>query len=340
MSNYSFRINSAAGLIGLFVLVGAILIFPAHPLYAQDHKDEHDDHGHEEEHGEEQGEEQGEEHGEEHEEVVRLGAAELEEFGIVVAQAGPAVLEHVLDLPGEIQANDNALAHIVPRFSGIVTEVRTQVGDHVSAGEVLAVIESDESLSPYEMKTLIAGTILDKHITLGEAVSREHAAFVVADLSSVWVDITVYQRDLQYVSKGQRVSISGGHGLPRISGDISYVAPVVNETTRTALARVVIPNERGIWRPGTFITAKVVVDRIDVPVAVPRTALQIFEERDVVFVQTDEGFIPRPVIVGRGDEDRLEIVSGLAPGELYVSKGGFTLKAELGKESFGGGHAH
>lgn len=296
----------------------------APPLLAQDHDDEHAGH----------------DHGEEHEDVVRLGAAELQEFGIVVSEAGPAILEQVLDLPGEIQANDNALAHIVPRFSGIVTEVRTQVGDRVSAGEVLAVIESDESLSPYEMKTLIAGTVIDKHITLGEAVSREHAAFVVADLSSVWVDITVYQRDLLQVTTGQRVSISGGHDLPLATGKISYVAPIVDETTRTALARVVLPNGDGVWRPGSFITAQIMVDRLEVAVAVPRTALQMFEGRDVVFVQAEEGFVPRPVTVGRTDQAHLEIVSGLAPGEHYVSQGGFTLKAELGKESFGGDHDH
>jgi len=324
MNNSSLRINHSVGRFKLLVLLAALLTIQAQPLRAQDHDDEHEGHG----------------HGDEHEEVVRLGEAEMQEFGIVVSEAGPATLEQVLELPGEIQANDSALAHIVPRFSGIVTEVRNQVGDRVSAGEVLAVIESDESLSPYEMRTLIAGTVIDKHITLGEAVSREHAAFVVADLSSVWVDITVYQRDLTHVAKGQRVSVAGGHDLPLASGVVSYVAPIVDETTRTALARVVLPNPEGAWRPGTFITAQIVVDRIDVPVAVPRTALQMFEGRDVVFVRTEEGFVPRPVVVGRTDENRLEIVSGLADGEPYVSQGGFTLKAELGKESFGGGHAH
>ncbi|HPF24139.1 MAG TPA: efflux RND transporter periplasmic adaptor subunit [Hyphomonas sp.] len=324
MRNPSYRIHRATRHFQLLVMLGVLLTLQARPALAQEHEDEHTGH----------------DHGEEHEDVVRLGAAEMQEFGIIVTEAGPAILEQVLELPGEIQANDSALAHIVPRFSGIVTEVRSQVGDLVSAGEVLAVIESDESLSPYEMKTLISGTVIDKHITLGEAVSREHAAFVVADLSSVWVDITVYQRVLTHVSKGQRVTIVGGHDLPLASGVVSYVAPIVDETTRTALARVVLPNGEGIWRPGTFITAQIVVDRIEVPVAVPRTALQMFEGRDVVFVQTEEGFVPRPVVVGRADANRLEIVSGLTPGELYVSQGGFTLKAELGKESFGGDHDH
>jgi cobalt-zinc-cadmium efflux system membrane fusion protein len=286
-------------------------------------------------HGDEQG------HDEEgHEEIVSLSAEEMREFGIVVAEAGNATLTSSVDLPGEIQTNDNMLAHIVPRFSGIVTDVRAQVGDKVAAGQVLAVIESDESLSPYEVKTLIAGTVIAKHITLGEAISREHAAFVVADLSSVWADITVYQRDISTVAVGQDVQISGGHAHPAVTGAISYVAPVIDEETRTALARVILPNPGGTWRPGTFITARILLESFVVPVAIPRTALQHFEDQDVVFVQTPEGFMPRPVTVGRSDENTLEIVSGLAAGENYVSQGGFTLKAELGKGSFGGGHAH
>jgi cobalt-zinc-cadmium efflux system membrane fusion protein len=310
--------------LALFVL---ILAAPTPSALAQ--QPDHDDHG------EEQGHED-----EGHEEIVSLSADEMREFGIVVSVAGSATLTSSVDLPGEIQPNDNTLAHIVPRFPGIVTDVRAQVGDRVEAGQVLAVIESDESLSPYEVKTVLAGTITAKHITLGEAVSREHAAFVVADLGTVWADITVYQRDLGHVAVGQEVRISAGNAHPPVTGAISYVAPVVDEETRTALARVVLPNPGGAWRPGTFITARILLDSFVVPVAVPRTALQHFEDQDVVFVQTPEGFMPRPVTVGRSDENTLEIVSGLAAGEMYVSQGGFTLKAELGKGSFGGGHAH
>ena len=314
--------NPAA--LALFAL---LLAAPRPAALAQD--PDHDDHGQERQH-----EEEG------HEEIVKLSADEMREFGIVVDEAGSATLTGSVDLPGEIQANDNTLAHIVPRFPGIVTDVRAQVGDRVEAGQVLAVIESDESLSPYEVKTLLAGTVTAKHITLGEAVSREHAAFVVADLGTVWADITVYQRDLGQVAVGQEVRISAGHAHPPVTGAIAYVAPVVDEETRTALARVVLPNPGGAWRPGTFITARILLERFVAPVAVPRTALQHFEDQDVVFVQTSEGFMPRPVTVGRSDENTLEIVSGLAAGENYVSQGGFTLKAELGKGSFGGGHAH
>ncbi len=275
-----------------------------------------------------------------HEQLVHLGEAELAEFGVVVATAGPAEIAQFLLLPGEIQANANRVAHISPRFPGVVKKVQAHIGDKVRAGQTLAVIESDQSLSSYEMKTLISGTIIAKHLTLGETVTREQKAFIVADLSNVWVDITVYQKDLPNIAVGQKTVINGGHGLPAANGVIGYISPVVNETTRTALARVVLPNPEGIWRPGTFISASILVRSVPVKVAVPRTALQGLEGEDVIFVKVPEGFVPSVVTLGKKSPDLVEVRSGLQPGQIYVAEGGFTLKAELGKDSFGEGHSH
>jgi len=279
--------------------------------------DEHDDHG-----------------------IVRLSAEELHEFGIEIEAAAPGIIEIHLELPGEVQPNADRLAHIVPRYSGIVTEVRANIGDYVKQGEVLAVIESDESLAPFEVKTLISGTVIGKHITLGEAVSRDRDTFVIADLSSVWVDLAIYQRDLANVRAGLKVQIYVGHDLARDTGIISYVTPVVDERTRTATARLVLPNESKRWLPGMFVTAKVLVESTEVPLVVPRTALHTVEGSTVVFLETEGGFKPRRVSIGRRGENNIEVLSGLSEGDRYVSQGGFTLKAELGKETFGDGHGH
>ena len=87
-------------------------------------------------------------------------------------------------------------------------------------------------------------------------------AYVVADLRSVWVDLRVYQKDLPLVRPGQPVVIAAGHGIPDAQGTIAYVGPLVGEQTRTALARVVLPNPNGHWRPGLFVTGNVVVQDI------------------------------------------------------------------------------
>ncbi len=309
----------------LIVSIVALLLWtlngPIRPVSAQD------DHG--------------DEHGDELEEdLIILSPDEMKEFNIQVAEAGPGKIEMVRSLPGEVKVNGNRYAHIVPRYSGIVTEVLAQVGDEVHEGQVLAVVEGDESLAPYEMTTFISGTIIKKHMTLGEPVSRDKDSFVVADLRTVWIDITVYLRDLDLIKVGGETTVRAGSKGGTVSGKISYVTPVVDEHTRTATARMVVDNPDGYWRPGMFVMAEIRTGEFAAEIVVPTSAVHTLEGQSVVFVEEHEGFEPRPVEIGRKSGDRMEIVSGLEPGERYVSIGGFTLKAELGKDSLGDGHAH
>jgi cobalt-zinc-cadmium efflux system membrane fusion protein len=292
--------------------------------------------GRDEEHAEEahRGEEEAE-----GEEAVRLAPEVLAEFGIEVATAGPGPIERTIALPAEVRPNQDLLAHVAPRFPGIAREVRAQIGDAVKEGQVLAIIES-EALAPYPLKTQIEGVVIAKHVTVGEPVSSDRDAFTVADLRQVWVDVSVYQNHLRDVRLGQSALISAGHGLDEARGKISYVSPVVDEETRTAVARVVLGNPDGVWRPGLFVTARITVERAEAPIAVPRTALEVVEGKTVVFVEGEHGFAARPVTLGRQDGLRVEVQGGLAPGERYVAKGGFTLKAELARGEMRGGHSH
>lgn len=280
------------------------------------------------------------EDGERHEGAVQLSAAEIQEFAIDLAVAGPGTVRLTRTLPAEVGFNEDRVAHIVPRYEGIVTKVLVKVGDKVAAGQVLAVIESDDSLAPYEVTTSIAGTIIDKHMTRGEPVDRSNSGFTVADLSSVWIDITVYQRDIKRIRVGEEVTVRVRLDGYAVSGRIDYIAPVVDEHTRTGTARMVVDNPDGYWRPGMFAMAEIVTDSIAAAVVVPATAVHTLEGEDVVFVVTDEGFEPQPVEVGNQGKREVEILAGLEPGEEYVATNGFTIKAELGKESFGEGHEH
>jgi cobalt-zinc-cadmium efflux system membrane fusion protein len=275
-----------------------------------------------------------------HADHVELTPAEQAEFGIEVREATGGAVQVTLSLPGEVQPNGDRLAHIVPRYPGVVLETRAAIGDRVEQGDVLAVVESDEALTTYELRTLLAGTVIAKHITRGEAVSRDKGTYLIADLDTVWVDLAVYQRDIDRIRVGQRVLLHSGHGPVEAEARISYLTPVMDERTRTATARLVLPNPGGRWRPGTFVTADVVVETVEAPVVVPATALLRMDDHAVVFVETDEGFTPREVTIGARDREAVVITAGIRPGERYVAAGGFTLKAEMEKGGFGGGHAH
>lgn len=268
--------------------------------------------------------------------VVRFSDAELKEFNITLGKASPGKLRREVSLPGEIAPHADRIAHVIPRFVGVVREVRKQVGDSVSKGEVLAIIDSNESLTPYEVKSLVDGTVIERHLVLGELIKEGVFAFVITDLSEVWAELRIYQKDLAWVRKGQRATVAAGHGVAEGQGEISYVAPMVDEKTRTGLARVVLPNPDGRWRPGLFVTARVTVEELDVPLLIPKTALQTVDEKTCVFIQTEKGFEPRPVKLGRANDTDVEVTSGLAAGQRYVTQGAFTLKAELSKAAFGG----
>jgi len=198
----------------------------------------------------------------------------------------------------------------------------------------------DVSFTQYDIIAPFNGTVIEKHITFGEVISEDAEVYVIADLSSVWIDISVYQKDLPVIRKGLPVVVSTGHKIPDASGTISYVGPLVGETTRTALARVVLPNPRGHWRPGMYITAGITIDAVEVSVVVPKTSLQTIDGKTSVFIEMKRGFSPVPVTIGRTNKDKAEVTSGLTPGQWYVTKGAFTLKAQLSKGAFGDGHGH
>lgn len=215
-----------------------------------------------------------------------------------------------------------------------------------SAGEQLAVdcALAEEKLAWYPLIAPFDGTIIEKHITLGEKVGDDSGVFVIADLSTVWVDLRVNQKDLPLIKKGQKAVIPARSGLPAASGTIGYVEPVISEQTRTALARIVLDNSSGLFRPGTFVTADVLIEKRRAKVAVARSILQDVDNVTCVFILDEHGFEPRPVTVGQSNGEYVEIVAGLMPGEQVVTKNSFRLKAELEKSAGGGhaghGHAH
>lgn len=261
---------------------------------------------------------------------------EFEAHGVRLATAGAGVVDAGIELPAEVRPNADRLAHVAPRFPGVVREVRKNVGDTVQAGDVLAVIESDK-LTTFDLRAALAGTVIDKHVVAGEAVTRDRAAYVIADLSDVWVNIAVYQSALGDVQVGGPVVLSTRDGSLEAEGVVSYIAPIVDQATRTATARVVLPNTDGRWRPGTFAVATVALEE-PAAVVVPRRALHSLEGEDVMFVVEGDEFVPRPVTVGRIGRTRVEITSGLSEGDRFADENAFIVKAELAKGD--GGHAH
>ena len=201
--------------------------------------------------------------------------------------------------------------------------------------EIAALPETSEArLRRQDVMAPIAGRVVERKVELGAAVGRDNLEtelFVIVDLSRVWVDLSVASSDLPLVGEGQSVKISARGVSETTNGKIVFVSPLVDKDTRTARVVAEIQNADRTWRPGSFVTAAIALNERNVPVVAPATAIQKVEGRPVVFVRTKDGFEKRDVVLGQKEDQLLEIVSGLTPGETIATTNTFSLKAELSK---------
>ena len=193
-------------------------------------------------------------------------------------------------------------------------------------------------LNRLEIRAPFAGTVVEKHLSLGEAVKEDASIFTISDLSSVSAEFTVAPKDLAAVRVGQQVTVSSSAFESKAEGTISYVGALLGEQTRTARARVALTNPSGAWRPGLFVTVAVLGENQDVAVMVSAEAVQTLDKQTVVFKAVPGGFAPTPVRLGRSDGKAVEVLDGLKPGDEVAIANTFVLKAELGKGS--AEHAH
>lgn len=308
-------IAAALGAYGYAMLAPAKVETPTHA--AEKKPDKPNDHVEQDEHGADR---------------IRISDVKLAAAGVTLAEAAGATLSDTLSFNGVLRANQEAVVQVTPRFPGVARSIVKRIGDKVAKDDLLASIESNQSLTAYDLKAPIGGTIIDRQISLGEYASEQKPAFVVADLSTIWVDLSIYRQDLKRVRLGDEVLIDPDDGRGEIKSTISYLAPVGVSETQTALARIVLPNADGRLRPGLYVTARLVLAARKVPVAVRLSAIQTLENKTIVFVREDGDKIEaRPVELGDADPRHVEIRAGLSAGERYVAENSFVVKAEMGK---------
>lgn len=294
-------------------------------------QDTHDDHGHDVDSG------HGDEHGEHEDNKTEISPEMADSAGIVTAQAEARTIAKTVALTGRIIINQNTKANVRARFPGIIRSVKVNLGEVVEKGQVLAIVEANESLRNYSVTAPINGVILERHTNLGD-VANGKPLFVVADLSEVWAKFHVFPKDADRIKSGQNVRIhtldDGKHGAAKID----MLFPTADEASQTLIAIASLPNQSGLWRPGMTIEGDVQVAEQPVSVAVLVSALQTMEEKTVVFVKDGNFYEAIPVQTGISDGEYVEIVSGVQPGQEYVSDGSFVIKADIMKS--GAEHHH
>ncbi|MDH5547470.1 MAG: efflux RND transporter periplasmic adaptor subunit [Gammaproteobacteria bacterium] len=267
---------------------------------------------------------------------VQIAAEMAAKSGIVTSIASAGVISETIALSGRVQVDPDKLSFARARFPGVVKKVFRQIGDRVKRGDRLAEIQSNDSLQEYIVNAPVGGVIIGRDIQLGESVNQENL-FTIVDLSSVWIELDVFEKDLARVAVGQKVSVSSLSG-ELAEGKISWLSPMLAHASQSIQARVVISNRKQRFRPGQFVSAELVVAQHKSPLVVQKSAIQRFRDFDVVFARVGDFYEVRMLELGRADTQWIEVLEGLKPGTQYVSANSYLIKADI--EKSGASHDH
>jgi cobalt-zinc-cadmium efflux system membrane fusion protein len=267
-----------------------------------------------------------------HHDVVTIDEKTANELGVRTAMVGSGVIRDAHEVQGLLTPIEGKHARVRGRYPGPVQSVRVGVGDVVKAGQTLAIIESNVSLTPYPVTAPFAGTILDVAVGPGD-LAGEQPLFEIADLSSLWVDLHLFGGDAQHITPGLPVEVT------RLSDDVlavtklERVLPGTATASQSTVARATVKNTDGQWRPGAAVRARVTVSQRQAAIVVPLGALQAFEGDTVVFIREGKRYAPRPVKLGQKDANNAQVLEGLEGGEDIVVEQSYLIKADLEKES-------
>ncbi|WP_338503186.1 efflux RND transporter periplasmic adaptor subunit [Sphingomonas kaistensis] len=257
--------------------------------------------------------------------------------GIEVASVGSAQIGETLELVGRVELDPSARSEVGAKFPGRVVSVSGNVGDRVGAGRVLARVESNESMQVYSVTAPMSGVIVERRTNVGDVAGSE-PLFVIADPSRTTAVFPVFQRDMEKVRAGQPVQLGLLEGNRTHASRIRDFQPVADPTTGALQARASLPNGDNFWRPGMTLKGVVTVEQRSVPLAVRTEAIQGFRDFEVVFAKVGQTYEVRMLELGRKGPEWTEVLGGIKPGQPYVTKGSYVIKADL--EKSGASHDH
>ncbi len=269
---------------------------------------------------------------------TEIAAPIAQQTGIRVAPVGPGIIADEHEVQGLLTPVEGRVAKVAARFPGPVRRLSANVGDQVRAGQPLASIESNLSLTTYTVSTPISGVVLARNAEVGSVAAEGTTLFEVADLSTLWVDLHVFGFDAQHIRAGAPVTLTRISDGAQADTTLERVLPGTATASQSTVARAAIANADGQWRPGSAITARITVDRQPAALVVPVAALQTFRDGDAVFVRVGDTYEVRPVRLGKRDAQRVEILSGLKAGDQVVVEQSYVVKADI--EKSGASHDH
>lgn len=257
--------------------------------------------------------------------------------GIEVITAGPATIGEIRELFGTVQLASTGRSEIRGQFPGRIVSVTKNVGDYVKRGQLIARIESSESLQTYPVYSTASGVIAERNGNPGD-VTGDRALYVITDPAQTTVVFNIFPKDLGAIRPGMRVIVETQDGKPIAEATLGDYLPEGNVQAGTALMRANIPNRTGALRPGMALRGRVSINAVNVPLAVRTEAIQPFRDFKVVFANYGQDYEVRMLQLGRSSPEWTEVLGGLKLGTPYVTKGSFLVRADI--EKSGASHDH
>lgn len=274
---------------------------------------------------------------ENHEGRTTITPEAAEQGGIEIAEAGPATIGDARELYGTVELDPSARSEIRGQFPGRIVSVTKRVGDIVRRGELLARIESSESLQVYPVYSTVSGVVAERGANPGD-MTHDTPLYVITNPGATTVVFNIFPRDLGIIRPGMRIEVEAQDGRVVGATTLGQYLSEGNAEAGTALIRAAIPNRGGWIRPGMTMRGRVTVNQESVPLAVRTDAIQPFRDFQVVYARYGNEYEVRMLQLGRRGADYTEVLSGIEPGTPYVTEGSFLVRADI--EKSGASHDH
>ncbi len=294
---------------------------------------EKDEHGHD--HGEEG-------HEDEHEDgPIELSEESQELGGIKTAIVGSSSFASKVSVSGRIAQDVEEVKYVFASESGTIKECRANLGGQVKEGETVCVATVNSNNQSIEIKAPISGTVISEFIKKGEHVDETTAIYAIADLSKLWANFDVYEKDIGFVKLGQKMLVYPlSYPDKTLEGEVVFISPRVDESTYTVKIRAVVDNTNDLLKLGMSVRGDILGEADGSVLTIPSEAIQTVENKTVVFKKMEKGFEPQEVKVLSQTKESAAIQEGVSKGDEIVVKGSFILKSKMMASEMGHDHAH
>ncbi len=270
--------------------------------------------------------------------VIKLEKESEELVNFKTVEVKKSLLTEKISIAGQLAQDANETHNVFPPQAGVVVENTAQLGAIVKKGDVLSRIKVEDQPDPIDVRSPYDGVIIGDFDTVGQKVEKISSLCAIADLSKVWANFDIYEKDIAKVKIGQEITLrSSAYSDQSFEGKVVFISPRVDETTRTIKIRALIENPAYLLKLGMFVNGEIISQGSQEYITLPAGAVQTLGDKRVVFVKKGDGeFHKKEISIVSQTTDQVAVSEGVNVGDRVVTDGAFLLKSDLLKDELEG----